>query len=103
MGKSTAREVLCAWGIHNYSKKALFESKETKLKFLISICPYCEEPKRKHMKLLYPDGRICIDEVIYNRLISVLEESKMTLNRFTGEVRNLSNSFQELLESLKKD
>lgn len=103
MSKFDAQKVLCSWGLHSHSKKALFECKDVKFKFIIPICPHCERPKRKHMKMIYPDGRVSIDRAIYNRLVDVLKSSRMILNGFPGEVRNLSESLQGVLKSLRKD
>jgi hypothetical protein len=99
--KFDARKVLCSWGIHRHSKKVLFESKDVKVKFTIFMCPYCKQPKKRDVKMFFPDGRVCIDRLVYNRLIDTLKWSRMVLNGFPGTARKLSESLQELLESLK--
>lgn len=103
MSKFDAQKVLCSWGVHSHSKKVLFESKETKIKFIIPICPHCECPKRKYMKMLFPNGRVCIDRTIYDKLVDVLKSSRMILNGFPGGVYDLSKRLQEVLKNLRED
>jgi len=98
---SSPQEILCAWGMHSHSKKLLFEAKDSKIKFVIPVCPHCGCPKRKHMKMMFSDGRVCIDKEIYTKLISVLKSSKLTLNGFPGGVHNLSEALKDLLGSLE--
>jgi len=96
-----AQKVLCNWGIHFHSKKAIFRAKGVKIKFIIPICPHCEHPKRKSIKIFFPNGKVGIDKIVYKKLIYTLRESKMILNGFTGNIRSLSNSFQRLLKQLE--
>ena len=56
------QKTFCCWGIHSHNKKAIFEAKGVKIKFQIPICPHCECPKRKYIKMFYSDGSVRISK-----------------------------------------